>query len=245
MTDATPILLMTRPEPESQRFVADLQARGAGPFRALISPLIGISYSADMPDLAQVSAVILTSRHAVAALVAAGVPCTGRAYAVGGATSRAAAEAGFDVVDADGDAEALIALITARAPEGQLLHLRGTHSRGEVAERLSEAGLKVVEQVVYDQPAQPLSEQAVQALAGQTPVVAPLFSPRTAALLAGYPIQAPLSVAAMSESVAKAFGSLHIRDNCVAARPAAVEMLAVTAGLLSKARKLVATPRDV
>lgn len=245
MTDAMPILLMTRPEPESQRFVADLRARGAGPFQAVISPLIGISFGAGMVDLAHLSGVILTSRHAVAALIKAGVACSGRAYVVGGATSRAAAEAGFEVVDADGDAEALIALITRHAPSGPLLHLRGTHSRGNIAERLSKAGLNMTEQVVYDQPALPLSEPALQALAGQTPVVAPLFSPRTAALLATYKVQAPLSVAAMSESVAKAAGSLHVEENCVAARPAAVEMLVVTADLLNRARLLVATPRDV
>lgn len=232
MPDVIPILLMTRPAPESGRFVADLEAMGAGPFQPIIAPLIGITPAGAIPDLSDYGAVILTSRHAVRALLDAGTPCTGPAFAVGDATAEAARAAGFDVTSAGGDAETLVAMIRRKAPLGRLVHLRGTHSRGDIAGQLSAGGIPTDEAVIYDQPALPLSQEAELALQGPVPVVAPLFSPRTAALLASHKVRAPLSVAAMSESVAKAVASLHIMELRIAKRPDATAMLSATADLI-------------
>lgn len=232
MPDPLPILLMTRPEPESRKFIADLRARGTGGFRPVISPLIGIRYTNQLPDLSDHAAVILTSRHSVAALLAGGADCSGPAFTVGKATAAAARAAGFDVQTADGDAEDLFDLIAQSDVRGPLLHLRGTHSRGNLASRLTQTGIMTREAVIYDQPELPLSSEAKHALDGKLPVVAPVFSPRTAALLATHLGQAPLSVAAMSESVAKAMSSRHINAVRIAVRPDAEAMLSVTIDML-------------
>jgi uroporphyrinogen-III synthase len=157
------------------------------------------------------------------------------AFAVGDATRDAAMNAGFVVHSADGDADALIALIRDSNAKGPLIHLRGVHSRGNIAARLTFAGIKTDESVIYDQPELPLNADAIQAIEGKQPVVAPLFSPRTAALLAAYGVKAQLSVAAMSESVAKAAAPLHIRHERWAPRPALIEMQSLTAELLREA----------
>lgn len=232
MTDMIPILLMTRPAPESGSFVADLEALGAGPFRPIVAPLIGITSVGAIPELSGYGAVVLSSRHAVRTLQDAGARCSGPAYVVGDATAEAARSAGFDVMSAGRDAEALVAMIRRDAPQGPLVHLRGTHSRGDIAGQLSAGGIPTDEAVIYDQPALPLSQEAQEALQGPVPVIAPLFSPRTARLLAGHTVRAPLSVAAMSESVAKAVASLHIMELKIAQRPDAPAMLTATADLI-------------
>lgn len=238
MAQTCPILLMTRPAPDSRRFVEDVRAMVDVSFRAVISPLLGISYREPPDGLDQYAGVVLTSRHAVAALQASGAACGGLAFAVGDATRDAAQTAGFSVHSADGDADALIALIRDSKVKGPLIHLRGVHSRGDIAARLTAAAIETDESVIYDQPELPLNADAMQAIEGEQPVVAPLFSPRTAALLAAYGVKAPLSVAAMSESVAKAAAPLHIRHERRAPRPALIEMQSLTAELLREASRL-------
>ena len=65
-----------------------------------------------------------------------------------------------------------------------------------------------VERVAYAQEAQPLTAQAVALLQGDKPVIAPIFSPRTAEILAAecrrITATAPLIVIAMSPAVAEA-----------------------------------------
>ena len=65
-------------------------------------------------------------------------------------------------------------------PDGQLVHLRGQHTRGDVALRLSKGGVTCDDVVVYDQVAQVFTQEARDILGGEDCVIAPLFSPRTA-----------------------------------------------------------------
>jgi uroporphyrinogen-III synthase len=236
------LLLMTRPAGASKAFLDALQEAEVGPVEPIVSPLIGIRWTGALPDLDGVDALVFTSVNGVEAYRALGGPPGLRAFTVGRATAEAAARAGLQASSAGGDADALVAMIVAGRAPGRLLHLRGTHGRGAVAERLTRAGVPASEAVIYDQPARPPSEAALAALSGTRPVVAPLFSPRTAAILAGLPIKAPILVAAMSEAVAKATAPLHSRATGVAARPDQDAMVACTAELVARARELE-TPR--
>lgn len=238
-------LLMTRPEPDSQRFAAALQQRTSVLFDTVISPLIGVSFRSDLPDLENFAGVVFSSRHAVSAVRQSPLPSGLKAFTVGAATATAARLSGFEVVCADGNADDLVSLIIRERPQGRLVHLRGTHSHGDIASRLNNNGLDVSEAVVYDQPEIPLNAEARRILGGADPVVAPLFSPRSAALLAGYSVDAPLSVAAMSESVAKAAGSLHIRGVRIAMQPTHESMLAATDDVMREASLLVTRQKDV
>ncbi len=83
--------------------------------------------------------------------------------------------------------------------------LRGEDARGEVAERLVLAGTETVSLVIYRQEAQPLSPDGAAILAAESPVILPLFSPRSAALFrAALPpdARATLLLVAMSAAVA-------------------------------------------
>jgi len=137
MPSLPPFLLLTRPERESRRFLAELAAERAEP---LVSPLLDIVTTGPLPDLAGVRGLIFTSANGVRAYAALAGPPLSPCFVVGEATARAARDVGLVPVVAQGDAESLLALILDHAPEGPLLHLRGTFARGALAERLTAAG---------------------------------------------------------------------------------------------------------
>ncbi|MGR3479809.1 uroporphyrinogen-III synthase [Salipiger marinus] len=243
MPPLPPFLLLTRPERESRRFLAELAAERAEP---LVSPLLDIVTTGPLPDLAGVRGLIFTSANGVRAYAALAGPPLSPCFVVGEATARAARDVGLVPVVAQGDAESLLALILDHAPEGPLLHLRGTFARGGLAERLTAAGLPVREAVVYDQPARPLTPEARAALQGDRPVVVPLFSPRTARLFAAEaPCRAPLFVAAMSAEVAVALQGLYLREQEILARPESGLMREAVGKLLKSAGTLVVPPASV
>lgn len=246
MPQTPPILLLTRPEAASRRFLAELEAEGVAGFVPVISPLISILPVARLPDVAPDMGLIFTSANAVRvwASLDGGVrrPC----YTVGAATAKAAVSAGFEPVSADGNAADLVTLIRAEAPARPLVHLRGIHTRGSVAERLRAAGLDVREAAIYDQPAQELSAEARAALDGERPVVLPLFSPRSAVQFARTPQgAAPLFVAAMSADVSEPLKDIYLTRLDILPRPDGALMRMAVRDLLNVAGTLVVSRGSV
>ncbi|WP_121629331.1 uroporphyrinogen-III synthase [Tropicibacter alexandrii] len=235
MPDTLPILLLTRPEDASRRVVDQLREMGCA-FEPVISPLIGIEVTGPLPEMEDAQGLIFTSANAVAAYRALGGPAGLPAFTVGQATAEAATNAGLHARSADGNAETLIAWLRDLRPDAPLIHMRGTHTRGDVAGRLSAAGVETRAAVIYDQPALPLTIEAQRVLTGTTPVVVPLYSPRSAKLLRNMSIKAPLLVAALSEAVANAAPSHHIKGLRIAARPDSGAFLPLVAELLAVAR---------
>ena len=231
-----PTLLLTRPRDASLRFAALVRDR-LGDIDTRIAPLIGIEICATPPIVAADESYVLTSEHAVAALVRHGLPLR-RAWAVGDRTAAAAAAAGLPVRSAAGDAAALVAAITAARDPGPLLHLHGEHTRGDVAARLCAAGVPTRAAVVYRQPAGRLPDGLGHA--GRA-VVAPVFSPRTGDILSRqWAGPAPLLVAAMSPAVAAALAGLRPAALTVAAAPDARAMADTVVLLWQQAQKLEA-----
>ncbi|MHA7874873.1 uroporphyrinogen-III synthase [Roseivivax sp.] len=234
-----PILLLTRPDRASRGFLEALASDGLRPGAVVISPLIEIVPEGALPDMAGIAGLIFTSAHGVEAYQRAGGPHRPNCFAVGSATAEAARAIGLHPATAEGDAEALIALIQATSPEGPLLHLRGRHARGDIAARLTEGGIETREAVLYDQRRAGLSPEAQAALGGTAPVVAPLFSPRTADLLAASgPFAAPLYVAAMSGAVAERLKGLPRAELVTAAQPNGTAMRKALADLWARAQAL-------
>ncbi|MDA7427593.1 uroporphyrinogen-III synthase [Primorskyibacter aestuariivivens] len=228
MTEQTPALLLTRPKAASEAFAAELAQRVAlGP--VIMSPvleIVGLSHAPGKPDIA---GVILTSANAVAHYRGS---MSGPAFCVGPRTTHAAREAGFDAVQAGETADALVDYLTSHIPSVPLLHLHGRHTRGDVANRLRQAGLDVQEREVYDQRPRPLSPEAHALLDGERPVILPLFSTRSARLVCqevhGH---APLWVVAMSEAVRDAAAGVEGERMIVAPRPDGAAMCAAVSGL--------------
>lgn len=238
MATNDPILLLTRPLAQSRRFAQDLSEGGAE-IETIISPVMDIRCSGAAPDLQAYSGVIFTSENGVRCAAA---PADRRvpAYCVGPRTAQAAQDAGFAAHEFGPDAEALVAAILQAGTPGPLLHLRGKHARGAVAKRLESAGLQCAERVLYDQVARDPSLAALTALAGERPLVVPLFSPRSARLFGQVAAdgRAPLCLVTMSAAVDEAWCGPDPVLRKRAERPDGDAMTKSTLALIAAARHL-------
>lgn len=207
----TPTVLLTRPLDQS-RAVADALRQAAGPsVRIVISPLMRIESVAANWDRAA-PCYLFTSQQGVREYVRSGADPTRstgakqaltRAFCVGDRTAKAARAAGLQAISAGGTVEDLLQLVLNERPKGPLVHLRGRHARGDLAQRLSDAGLNAVEAIVYDQRDQDPTPEAKALISQGFPVVAPLYSPRSATRFAKEFAPAPHAhLLCMSEFVA-------------------------------------------
>ncbi|MBQ2261550.1 MAG: uroporphyrinogen-III synthase [Loktanella sp.] len=237
----TPVLILTRPAAQAEAFAAEIRALWAGSVRIILSPLLEIVPLTVSDDLSAVNGVIFTSGHGVAACATANLPSGLPAWCVGDKTAQLAAEAGFDAIAGPGDAARLVEKIIGRRPQGPLAHLRGRHTRGDVTEKLTSAGISCIDVVAYDQRAQSLSDEALNALHGTVPVIMPLFSPRTATILSEQgPFSAPVQLIVISTAVQAAAAALRVKSVSVAATPDAAAMTVATLKRLSAVAEWVA-----
>ncbi|MEX2518885.1 MAG: uroporphyrinogen-III synthase, partial [Paracoccaceae bacterium] len=180
-----PLILLTRPQAQSEAFAAEIAHDG---WRSLIWPVIEITpLLSAPPDLAGVDALIFTSARAVEALARFGAPPPLPAWCVGPATAAAARRAGLGpVIAAEGDGEALVAALA--MADGRLLHIRGRDASVDILGALRRAGRDAREVVAYaaEPGREPEARVGAAIAAGEAAGVA-LFSPRSAALLAGPP----------------------------------------------------------
>jgi len=199
---------------------------GAGP-QIIQSPLLKIELLPIEQDVSKYQALIFTSENGVRAYVKsrghAGLP----AFCVGERTAKAATEAGLKALSANGTADELVALVQGAALDGPLLHIRGEHTRGNIAERID---AQVDEAVAYQQVPVNLTGEAQSLLDGDKAVILPLFSPRTAQLFFKLVTNsnAQLRVVAISEAVKEAIVGSNPPENMnilVADTPDAVAML--------------------
>lgn len=228
-------VLLTRPREQGQALARRLDERFGGQVEAILSPLMAPVFLAPPLPTGEFGAVIFTSATGVAAAVALNITVPGRAFCVGRQTAKTATAAGFTATSTDGDAEALLAKLLADPPKGRLLHLRGEEARGNLAERLTKAGIPAEDLVIYRQDPQLLDPRAIALLREPIPVILPLFSPRSALLFANAlpsGMKAPLFLAALSPAVAELAAAIPHAALVVAARPDADAMLDAVATLI-------------
>lgn len=219
-----PLLLLTRPRDASERLAATIR-EDLG-LEAVISPILEIFPSECSAAFENFSAAILTSPSAAHLLPAIGVPKEMRFYAVGDRTAAVASSLGYPTQSAAGDVEALFSAILKDPPSGSAVHLRGEHTKGNLAQRLTMSGVHCEERVIYQQIAQELSADAVDILAGARPVILPLFSPRSAALVLKAATLGPnVWPVAMSPAVAEEFEAIEVKNLTIAAKPTEASML--------------------
>lgn len=233
-----PLILVTRPEPQASRFAAEL-GRQVGPEGILLSPVLGPVYLPVQVPPRAFTALVLTSEtgaEAARRISAAGQTLPDLAYCVGTRTAAVARQAGFRVLSAAGDAAALVSFIQSQHRGGLLLYLHGRDTRGQVAEKLNLAGIETVALLCYAQEALPLTDQAIQAIRRDQPVVLPLFSPRSAEILvrqwAELGAKARPWVVALSPAVADLARGLNPERLIIAAHPDGASLLAALVPLV-------------
>jgi uroporphyrinogen-III synthase len=194
-------LLVTRPEPDALLLKARLETME---HEATVAPLLAVSFDdTEMVDLAEVQAVIATSRNGLRGLKAQGahkIAALLPLYAVGRATAKDGAALGFkDIITGAGRVADLVPEIVAGADpqEGVLLHLAGDELAGRMADELELHGFRVLQPIVYRMvPAQAFDDDTAEQIAtGEVDGVL-LFSPRTASIYARLIVQHGLAVPA-------------------------------------------------
>lgn len=223
---SVPPILLTRPLAAGQAFAAEVRAVLGPDWPLVQAPLQAIVFRPEAgalrAALAERPVLLFTSQAGVAAFRAAlgdDPPPGLRAWAVGPQTAAAARAAGLAVQGQGGDVAELAAGVVAAGGPGPFLHLRGAHQRGDLVGQLSAAGLSAKALVLYDQSPCPLPPEAAALLAAPGLVIAPLFSPRSAALLAAVRPAggAALHLLALSPAVAAEF-PLRPGDACTLAQ---------------------------
>ncbi|MFN4153858.1 MAG: uroporphyrinogen-III synthase [Paracoccaceae bacterium] len=223
---ALPVLI-TRPEPQASRFALALRDRYGDRVAPILTPLLAPTlFQPALPE-GPFASVVLTSETGARAAAALASALPRRAYCVGDQTAQIATGLGFQADSAMGDAESLFQLLAKRTGHAPFLHLRGREARGDLAARLTAAGVPAQEVIVYAQEARPLSPEALHLLAGEGLVIAPLFSPRSAEVFRRALREIPqaadlpgrLQIAALSPAVAAVFADHPPRSMAVATAP--------------------------
>ncbi|MCA0042175.1 uroporphyrinogen-III synthase [Celeribacter litoreus] len=214
----TATVLITRPMEDARKLAAQLP--DANVICAPVMEIVPLSVPLPEQDL---DFLILTSRHAVP--MASGfshlpVVC------VGTATARSAREAGFDVTDVFENADKLVAAVSEKRGKSAC-HLHGRHTRGDIAERLTAAGLKVASCVVYDQGAQPWSDADRDQIFASETLILPVYSPRTAKIVSKRlaEFEGFITMIAISEACVSAWSGNPPDRIVVAERPDGEAML--------------------
>lgn len=220
-----PTLLLTRPADPARRFLAEVRAALGDDLPAVISPLMAPRFiDCDLPES---DGIVFTSETAVAAVARLAVGRSALAWCVGPRTAAAARAAGFRAVEGSGTAEDLARELAVQMPAGRVFCPLARDQAFDVETVLKSAGIDTVSAVVYAQePCAPTAE-AVGLMSGESPVILPLFSVRSASLAVdafrGH--RAPLLIAAMSAGIAEAAGELRALRTNIAASPVATAMV--------------------
>ena len=146
-------LLVTRPEPDALALKARLESMG---HEATVAPMLTVSFDDPDPiDLAEVNALIATSRNGLKGLKAQGahrIAAQLPIYVVGRATAREAQALGFtEIIAGGGTVASLLPEIVATAdPQSDvLMHRAGDEVAGQIAFELELHGFRVMQPVVY------------------------------------------------------------------------------------------------
>jgi uroporphyrinogen-III synthase len=240
MAAPRPLLLLTRPQASSEAFVSALPQQARDAVDILINPLLTIRVTGPLPDLEGVTGLIFTSANALDAYMALGgraldVP----AIAVGTATGRAARALGFRTEVAGGTADQVIGHVLDNGFKGPLLHLRGEIAIGDIAGRLSAAGVETSDAVLYTQGLEPFADATRAALSQDRLTLAPVFSPRTAQQLGSESMGFDqIRFAAISEAVAQALPADAAHRTRIAHRPDRDGMVDLVTDMIADATNL-------
>jgi uroporphyrinogen-III synthase len=189
MTGDARRIWVTRASPGAEATAERLEALGWTP---LVDPLLAVRDLSPVLDLSGVAALAFTSLNGVNAFARLDPDRTRRVFAVGDRTAAAARAAGFaTVMSADGDVEALAALIIAEAAglDGAVLHPGALEPAGDLLSPLTAAGITARRLAVYETVTR---RPAPETLANfETLDAVLLHSPRAARILAGLLVDRP------------------------------------------------------
>jgi uroporphyrinogen-III synthase len=229
-------VLLTRPLSDSMETAKKLALMG---HEGVIAPLLEIRLR-DGPELSleRVQAVLATSANGVRALARRTRDRSVPIFAVGPQSERAALDAGFIRVRCamgDGTALALATRNWATPDGGELLHVAGVETKGNLLHLLEAEGFHTRREILYEAVGSASLDPAIaeQVRNDRIHAVA-IYSPRSARIFEHCADQQGLKVAcrrmillAISEACVNAFSDLEFRETRIAASPDQDAMLAL------------------
>jgi len=225
-------MLVTRPLEQGRAFVKDYQNLWPNWLNCIVTPLLEIVPRDTDVSFDNIEGAIFSSSNAVKfAPVCRDIP----AYCVGQTTTRAARHKGWEAFLVAATAKELITEMKCLRPKTPLLHIAGRHMRGKIADNLTQAGLHTRTVIVYDQALRDLSEQAQRVIGGTSPVILPVFSPRTARQLRKQRLgRAPLHLVALSPAVMDELRQIRAASKTMARAPDGPSMVAAVQNVLRR-----------
>ncbi|MEP3297181.1 MAG: uroporphyrinogen-III synthase [Pseudoruegeria sp.] len=181
MIENNPLLLLTRPQAQADRFARLLQSKRTENPRFLIASLLEIVPFPEQLDVAAFDFFIFSSMNGV---IAEATPIQQKAFCVGERTAERARSRGFDVIAVTKTVEDLILWLAQHQPIGRGLYARGSIIRQSVISDPRLEALKLEERVVYDQIPKVWPKDISAKIQREPRIIAPVFSPRSAIYLA-------------------------------------------------------------
>lgn len=217
-----PTILISRPKEDGDALAQQL-AQSDPDVRTIIAPVLEIVETSDEATHQAFDIVILTSRHAA--------PAAKRLYSqtpvicVGSATAQRALELGLKAISVDGTASDIIDHVLKQKVKSAI-HMCGAHHRGDIAERLSAAGLTAKRQVVYSQNPLAFSSEVQADIEQINHLTVPLFSPRSAQIISKNlsHFQGRIDLVAISEICANAWSGPEPKQITISETPNAASM---------------------
>ena len=208
-----PKLIITRPV-EAANLFASFFEKELKKEQIIISPVLEIKFFKRPITLKQIHCLIFTSSNGVKA---AGQATNShiKALCVGDRTTKLASSLGYSAEKFGDNVEQLLnTLSKGEKIDGDILHIHGKYTKGDLANQLREAGFLCNEWIGYDQIAQNLSLPALSAFEKGDKVILPIFSERTALLLKKQiPTFERCHIIAISSAVANVF--LDVRTGSI------------------------------
>ena len=177
-----PKLIITRPVDAANLFASFFE-KELEKEQIITSPVLEIKFFKRPKTLKQIHCVIFTSSNGVKA---AGQATNShiKALCVGDRTTNLASSLGYSAEKFGDNVEQLLnRLCKGEKIDGDILHIHGKYTKGDLTNELREAGFLCNEWIGYDQIAQNLSLPALSAFKKGNKVILPIFSERTALLL--------------------------------------------------------------
>ncbi|SDJ12057.1 uroporphyrinogen-III synthase [Aliiruegeria lutimaris] len=226
-------LLLTRPEPASRRFSRQVEEVIGIFAKTLIAPLFEIVPLEIVSPPGLNEEIAFTSENGVRALSLHQEAGGRAAWCVGARTAERAQAEGYSVRTTKPTVKSLTEALIEDPSVTAIVHVTGQHRRGDLAETLREAGREARTLIVYDQRALPLRSEIHNILKKQTDIVAPVFSPRSADLLAGAVEhrKARIHLVAISDATAMAWSSRPGENVLIAPSPDAAGILSAMGSL--------------
>lgn len=234
-------VLVTRPQPEAEATALALREMDLRVSVAPMLDIVPVDPPASEPRVDDVQVVVLTSANAARALIQRplGAHLMERdlpVFAVGGATAKAARQAGFGrVISSDGDVDRLIAAIrqTFEPGRGAVLYPCGSHTARDLAEAFARFDLECRPVVVYAaHAATKFARDTERGLRDRRFDLVLFYSARTAGVFAGlietYELLDRLDCATalcLSQAVAGRAQALRWAEIIVAPRPDQIAMV--------------------